>query len=253
MKTKIIAHRGFRSQYPENTLTAFRKALEIGAHGLELDVHYSKDGEIVVFHDFELERITGQSGHIFDFTYETLKDMPIHLFGITERIPRLEEVLSLFLEYEKNFPQTKPRILNVEFKAGSQFYKDIEKRTLDLCLDYLTRENLIFSSFDHKALLTLKEIDSTIKTGALTSAALIDPWLYLEHIKADYYHPHYLTLTESALHDLLEHDVEINTYTLNSPDMAKQFVRSNIHAIITDEPEELLKLLETLSKEEEAL
>lgn len=253
MKTKIIAHRGFRSRYPENTLTAFQKALEIGAHGLELDVHYSKDGEIVVFHDFELERITGQSGHIFDFTYETLKDMPIHLFGIVEKIPRLEEVLALFLEYEKNQPQAEPRILNVEFKAGSQFYKDIEKKTLNLCLEYLKRDQLIFSSFDHKALLTLKGIDPSIKTGALTCAALIDPWLYLDHINADYYHPHYLSLNESVMRDLAQHGVSINTYTLNDPDIARQLIQSKINAIITDSPDQMLKLVETPSKDEEAL
>ncbi len=253
MKTKIIAHRGFRSQYPENTLTAFRKALEVGAHGLELDVHYSKDGEIVVFHDFELERITGQNGHIFDFTYETLKEIPINLLDVVERIPLLEEVLQLFAEYEERFPQVEPRILNVEFKAGSQFYKDIEKNTLALCLKYLTKEQLIFSSFDHNALVTLKEIDPSIKTGALTTAALVDPWLYLKHIKADYYHPYFLTLTESIMRDFSEHGIEVNTYTLNAPDIAKQLIQTNINAIITDYPDQMLELIERLTQNEEAL
>lgn len=244
MRTKIIAHRGFKSEYPENTLLAFRKALEIGAHGLELDVHYSKDGEIVVFHDFDLNRMTLKSGYIYDFTWKELKEMTIHQEGHKDKIPLLEEVLILFSEFEKEMPLSEPRILNVEFKAGSLFYSNIEEKVLNLCLRYLDKEQLIFSSFDHQALTQIKELNSEILTGALTTAALVEPWLYLDHIQADFYHPHYFTLGGENLKQMLAHNLKINTYTLNDPQVAKQLIQHQINAIITDCPDKLLALLD---------
>ncbi len=244
MHTKIIAHRGFKSEYPENTLLAFKKALEIGAHGLELDVHYSKDGQIVVFHDFDLERMTKKKGYVYDFTWEELKEMTIHQDGYKDKIPLLEEVLILFSEFEKEAPLSEPRILNVEFKAGSLFYPNIEEKVLNLCLKYLDKEQLIFSSFDHKALTRLKEINSEMLTGALTSAVLVEPWLYLDRIHADFYHPHYFTLGGENLKQMQNHQLKINTYTLNDTRVAKQLIAHQIHAIITDCPDKLLALLD---------
>ncbi|GAU77598.1 glycerophosphodiester phosphodiesterase family protein [Fusibacter sp. 3D3] len=244
MSTKVLAHRGFRSLYPENTLLAFQKALEIGAHGLELDIHYSKDGEIVVFHDFELERMTGQSGSIYDFTYRALSTMTLYQNNLKERIPSLKEVLELFSKFEREQPLSEPRILNIEFKAGSQFYPDIEERTLKLALNYLNKNQLIFSSFDHRALVRLKELDASVLTGALTTALLIEPWLYLDRIHADFYHPHYLTLSGDHLKGLLMQEVKINTYTLNDPQVARQLIDQQINAIITDCPDKILALFD---------
>ena len=244
MRTKIIAHRGFKSEYPENTLLAFRKALEIGAHGLELDVHYSKDGELVVFHDFDLQRMTKEKGYVYDFSWKELKEMTIHQDGHKDKIPLLEEVLILFSEFEREAPLAEPRILNVEFKAGSLFYAHIEEKVVNLCLKYLDKEQLIFSSFDHKALTRLKEIDSDVLTGALTTAVLVDPWLYLDRIHADFYHPHYFTLGGENLKQMQKHNLKINTYTLNDTRVAKQLIEHQIHAIITDCPDKLLALLD---------
>ncbi|MBF4695978.1 glycerophosphodiester phosphodiesterase family protein [Fusibacter ferrireducens] len=243
MNTKVLAHRGFKSLYPENTLLAFRKALEIGAHGLELDIHFSKDGELMVFHDFELERMTGTKGYLYDFTCKELKKMPIHQDGHEEKIPLLEEVLILFSEFEKEKPLSEPRILNVEFKAGSLFYPDIEEKALHLCLKYLNKNQLIFSSFDHQALVKIKELNSEVLTGALTASALVDPWLYLNRIQADFYHPHYFTLGGEHLKHMLKHHLKINTYTLNDPQVARQLIQHQIHAIITDCPDKILEIL----------
>ena len=70
-----IAHRGFRSRYPENTMPAFRKAVEVGCHGIEFDVHLSKDGEAVIIHDETLERTTNGEGLVGEKTYRELKKL----------------------------------------------------------------------------------------------------------------------------------------------------------------------------------
>ena len=72
-KTKVWAHRGASGYAPENTLDAFRKAVEMGADGIELDVQMTKDGELVVIHDETIDRVSNGKGWVKDYTYEELK------------------------------------------------------------------------------------------------------------------------------------------------------------------------------------
>ena len=68
--TKNFAHRGFSGKYPENTMLAFQKAIEVGADGIELDVQLTKDGEVVIIHDETIDRTTDGKGYVVDYTYE---------------------------------------------------------------------------------------------------------------------------------------------------------------------------------------
>ena len=91
----LYAHRGLHdngTDAPENSLRAFRKAVEAG-YGIELDVQLTKDDVPVVFHDFTLKRICGEEGRLCRYTYEELQRYP--LCGTDQRIPKLEEVLEL--------------------------------------------------------------------------------------------------------------------------------------------------------------
>ena len=72
-KTKVWAHRGASGYASENTLDAFRKAVEMGADGIELDVQMTKDGELVVIHDETIDRVSNGKGWVKDYTYEELK------------------------------------------------------------------------------------------------------------------------------------------------------------------------------------
>ncbi len=95
MKGIFYAHRGLYNKkkgIQENTMTAFRRAVNAG-YGIELDVQQSRDGEVVVFHDFDLKRICGMEGQVSDFTWEELQSFPI--MGTEERIPRLRDVLRM--------------------------------------------------------------------------------------------------------------------------------------------------------------
>ncbi|MCD8124995.1 MAG: glycerophosphodiester phosphodiesterase [Lachnospiraceae bacterium] len=94
-KTKLFAHRGLHgdpSQAPENSLEAFRRAAEAG-YGIELDIQFSRDRQIVVFHDDSLERVCGVCGRVSDYTYEELRVFPLRTSQ--ERIPLLSQVLAL--------------------------------------------------------------------------------------------------------------------------------------------------------------
>ena len=69
---KVYAHRGYSGKYPENTMLAFRKAIEAGAQGIELDVHFTKDKEVVIIHDETIDRTTDGKGEVESFTYDEL-------------------------------------------------------------------------------------------------------------------------------------------------------------------------------------
>ena len=125
-KTKVWAHRGASGYAPENTLDAFRKAVEMGADGIELDVQMTKDGELVVIHDETIDRVSNGKGWVKDYTYEELKKFNFnktHQEYTKEEIPTLEQVYLLI----------KPTNLtiNVEIKTGIVFYPGIEERVLE--------------------------------------------------------------------------------------------------------------------------
>ncbi|MBS7526441.1 glycerophosphodiester phosphodiesterase [Fusibacter paucivorans] len=237
MDTKVIAHRGAHEHYTENTLEAFELALEQGADGIELDVHFSKDGVLMVYHDFELSRLTPVKGLISDYTCDTLQS--IMLWGHS-KIPTLEEVLLLLYQYGKK--RTSPLLLNVELKAGHRMYPSIETRVVTLCEQYLSREQIIYSSFDHHALVALKKIAPDIRTGALTASSLYEPWHYLKTLNADFFHPNIMTLDGGELKALQENGVAVNAYTVNDPKQAKQLIHAGVSGIITDRPQTMLAL-----------
>ena len=168
-KTKVWAHRGASGYAPENTLDAFRKAVEMGADGIELDVQMTKDGELVVIHDETINRVSNGKGWVKDYTYEELKKFNFnktHLEYTKEEIPTLEQVYLLI----------KPTNLtiNVEIKTGIVFYPGIEERVLELTERLGMKERVIYSSFNHYTIRKIKESDPQAKTGMLYEDGIID-------------------------------------------------------------------------------
>ncbi|WP_258084767.1 glycerophosphodiester phosphodiesterase family protein [Thermococcus thermotolerans] len=100
----VLGHRGYMSAYPENSLLAFRKAIEAGADGIELDVWLTKDGEVIVMHDETIDRTSNMNGRQKEMTLEELKRADI---GMGERIPTLEEVFEVL---------PRDALLNIELK-----------------------------------------------------------------------------------------------------------------------------------------
>ena len=126
-RVQIVAHRGASAYAPENTLAAFRKAIELGADVLELDVHQSIDNQLVVIHDGTVDRTTSGKGTVKDCTVAALKQLDAGSWFSPqfsgERIPTLEEV----------FGSTPDSInLLIELKAGSDEYPGIEGRLVDM-------------------------------------------------------------------------------------------------------------------------
>lgn len=187
----IWAHRGLSMKYPENTLLSFEKAAQIPKiTGIELDVQLSKDGEVVVFHDETLERVTNVSGRLTDYTLQQLRE--INIKGSQDfqcdreyiRIPTLQEVLNLLKQYcEEN--QLK---INVELKTGNIHYEGLEEMTYNIIQQYGMERYVVYSSFWAESIKKMKELDKTCNT-AMLAMKLSDCIHGGDYAKADALHP----------------------------------------------------------------
>lgn len=240
--TKILAHRGASGYAPENTMSAFKKAIEMGADGIELDVHLSKDGHLVVIHDEMLDRTTNGKGMVMNLTLEELKQLDAGSWFSDEfkgeKIPTLEEVLKLI--------HNTSMILNVEIKAGYRLYKDIEEKTLSMLEKYNMLNSCIISSFDHYSLVRVRELNKQVKTGMLYSASLYKPWEYARSLKVNALHPHYITLTEEFITSAHNENFPINTYTVNDEAYMIKLAAAKISMMITNYPDKAKHIVTTV-------
>ena len=132
---KIFAHRGASSYAPETTLPAFALAASQGADGIELDVHLTRDGQLVVIHDETLERTTNGSGWVKDHTLAQLQQLRAdnHMPGFADAsIPTLEQVLEL----------VKPTgmLVNIELKTSLIWYEGLEEKPVELVRAVASRD-----------------------------------------------------------------------------------------------------------------
>ena len=239
MKTLVWAHRGARSEAPENTLEAFSLAVEQGADGIELDVHMTADGELVVVHDETLERVSNGTGLISSKTLTELKQLDFSK-GFPNyspaRIPTLSEVYDLVMPTNLT--------VNVEIKSGVVIYEGIEKRLLELATRFNISDRIIYSSFNHYSLMLLREIDPDVKIGLLYSEALISPHLYALHVGANAIHPYYPTLmVPGVLEGCKKAGVAVHPWTVNETKVMKKLIAAGVEALITDVPKTARQLL----------
>ena len=160
----IWAHRGCSQMYPENTLTAFRKAAEIdGLTGIELDIQLTKDGHLVVFHDETIDRTTDGYGELRQYTLSELKELRIDAVGgKQEKIPAMEEVFDLLQGKMKQGLK-----MNIELKNSVFPYEGMEQKIIDMVHQYGLQNNVIYSSFSALSLEQIRQLDSETEIGIL--------------------------------------------------------------------------------------
>ena len=163
---KIWAHRGCSQLYPENTLLAFEKAMNVkNLTGVELDIQLTRDGEIVVIHDEKVDRTTDGFGYVRDYTLKELKQL--HIFAgrgaDTERIPTMKEVIELLLPRMKN----DGFMINIELKTSVFNYPGIEEKIVALVDEMGVKDNIVYSSFWAESLVNIHALEPTAKLGVL--------------------------------------------------------------------------------------
>lgn len=242
-----IAHRGFRSRYPENTMLAFRKAIEAGCDGIEFDVHLSKDGRAVIIHDETLERTTNGTGFVGEKTYDELKTLnaakPHPEMSDFEGIPLLRE----YFEYIAKQPHI---ISNIELKTGVFSYEGIEKTVYQLMKDFDLMERCIISSFNHESVLRMKKLDSAVPCGLLIDSWLIHPEQYTQNLGVEYYHPSAYCLTPELIATLHAAHIRVNAWFGSIQCDYKKLIGMGVDALITDYPDKVDALLKQKAAKE---
>lgn len=161
---KIWAHRGCSQRYPENTMLAFKKAVELqNLEGIELDIQLTKDGQIVVCHDERVERTTDGIGNIRDYTLAELKQLRIDAGPYPYQvIPSMEEVFELLGQRLKTGLK-----LNIELKNSLYPYDGMEEKIIDMVHRNKFEKAVVYSTFYGKSLEKIKSIDSEAELGIL--------------------------------------------------------------------------------------
>ncbi len=235
---KVIAHRGYSGAYPENTMLAFRKAVEVGADGIEMDVHETKDGHLVVIHDETVDRTTDGKGAVKDYTFEELRKLnaAAHYGDVFEPIPSFDEYCA--------WAAQQPIFTNVEIKTDNTYYHDIEQKIWDTAVKYGLEKSTLFSSFNHVSLLRLKQIAPQAHTGALVECYIKTfPGYYCKSSGFEAYHPDVTMLNDENVRDLKEHGIAINVWTVNSMSALAQLQAWGCDGAITNYPETALAWL----------
>ncbi|RMG19208.1 MAG: glycerophosphodiester phosphodiesterase [Bacteroidetes bacterium] len=244
----VIAHRGASGYAPENTLAAVQKALDMGADMVEIDVHLSRDGEVVVIHDPTLERTTSGKGEVSNKTLTELRQLDAGLwFGEAfrgEKIPTLAEVLQLI--------DGKATLL-IEIKKGTTgLYSGIEQKVIDQINAHQARSWSIIQSFEPEVVQNIHRLDTALELHKLITANL--PVLPIHHdgrlhwtsaFSYDYVdaiNPHFQPLTRRFVNMAHKRGLKVFTYTVNEPSDMRAVRALGVDGIITNYPDLALRL-----------
>jgi glycerophosphoryl diester phosphodiesterase len=217
-----IGHRGANGYEPENTMVSFQKAIEMGADGIELDVHLSADGHLIVIHDETIDRTTNGKGAVNQLTMQELK-----LFRINEKyeIPTLDQVFDLV---------DKRCFINIELKN-----QDTAEQMVQLIEHYISDKNwnynrFLVSSFDWNALQQIRFSNEDIRIGVLTETDMDLAISFARFIKAETLHPDFQLLTNEYTAKIQEKGIRVFPWTVNDKEDIQKMKSFKVDGIITD-------------------
>jgi glycerophosphoryl diester phosphodiesterase len=238
-KPLVYAHRGASGYAPENTMSAFKMAVELGSNGIECDVQMTKDGRLVICHDETVDRTTNGKGFIKDLNYDEIRELDAGGWFDSgfknERIPQFSELLKL-VSYTG-------LLLNIEIKSGIVQYPGIEQKVLAEVAAFGIQSRVIISSFNHYAIKECKNINPSVKTGALYMEGLFEPWNYMKSLGCECAHPFYMAMVPAISKELKARGYILNAFTVNDPKISIELAKMGVDGIITNYPDRILEAL----------
>jgi len=224
-KIQKIGHRGAKGHLAENTLESIRKAIDLKVDAVEIDVHLCKTGELVVIHDFTVDRTTNGEGEVSEKTLDELRSL---LIEGKYRIPLLTEVLDLIEE--------KCRI-NIELKGNNT-----AAETSRIIRDYVTGRSrsysdFIVSSFQWNELFEVLKIDTNIPLGVLTETNVSEAIEIGKKLSAKAIHPSVDIITPDNLNQARKAGFEVNVWTVNDKETIQKMKDLGVDGIISDFPD----------------
>ena len=210
---QIIAHRGAAAYKPENSLEAFREAIRLGGNFFETDIHLTRDGALVLWHDYEFEGRPIKTGFLRDFPLASLKEL-------LDILPPASH-------------------LNIEIKNDGNIYEGIERAALSLLQAYppSLKERILISSFDYPTLQRARALDADIKIGMLTrdfdAMAALALRAYSVNISIK-------RVNAEIVETCHKNNLKIFVYTVNTPAAAAAMAALGVDAIFSDYPDLML-------------
>lgn len=211
----------------ENTIPSIKKAIELGVDGIEIDVFKCKSGEIVVFHDKKLDRLTNSSGYIEDLSYDSINK--IKVMG-KYRIPQLIEVIDIL---------PNEIFLNIELKG-----EETAKKVNEIVTEFINRtesklDRFIISSFNWKELEKFRLFNSKIPIAVLTDTSPLNAISVAKKLNAVAINPNYKLLNKNTVNEIKKEGLKIFPYTVNSLNDIDKMKTLGVDGIITDYPERI--------------
>lgn len=229
----IVGHRGAMGYCPENTLVSFERGLELGADWIELDVHLSKDGALIVIHDETLDRTTNGHGLVRDHTLTQLRSLDA---GNGQKLLTLDEVL--------DWARRRDTLLDIEIKNAPVFYPGIEDKVVQAIHAADMVDQLIVISFDHAAVKRVKELEPNIATGVLYACKPTDGGVSLASAaQADAVLPHWAYVTQEDVSAAHAAGLAVAPWASSDPAVLKGLIHAGVDAIGTNHPDVLKQVL----------
>jgi glycerophosphoryl diester phosphodiesterase len=240
-KAWVVGHRGASGHAPENTMAAFRRAVELGARFIETDLHITRDARLVAIHDSTLERTTNGRGAVKDFTFYELRQLDagswFHADFRGERIPSIEEVIAFARETDIG--------LFLEIKPDAPW--GIEHGLLSLLRGSGESHRVVVLSFSTGILRNVRRLDNTQVTGLLVDAvpnggvdALIER---ARETGARQIAPRGDVLSAEIIQQARQHDLQVICWTVNEPADMRSAAAAGVDGIMTDYPDRLMQVL----------
>jgi glycerophosphoryl diester phosphodiesterase len=237
----VVAHRGASGHAPENTMAAFRRAVEMGAQFIETDIHLTRDAELVAIHDATLERTTNGSGQVKNFTLAELRALDAGSWFAPEfageRIPTLEEIIAFareadvvfYLELLADAPWGAEHALSAALRRAGE------------------SSRMAVLSFVAAALATLRRLDPVVMTGLLFDKPLDDPVGRAVDTGARQLAPRGDLVTPQLVEQAHAAGLQVVTWTVNDPTEMRALLEAGVDGIMTDYPDRLCAVLRSFS------
>jgi len=232
----FIAHRGYRAKYPENTLVAFKAALDAGVQMIELDVALSRDRKLVVIHDATLERTTNGQGAVRDHTLAQLKQLDaggwFDPMFVGEQLPELSEVIDL---------ADGQVLINIEIKPHA--YEPhhpldaVERQTLELICRRNIAERVLISSFDLNLLKYIATLEHAPALGLISRNPADKHTLEnCKHLNVVSWHPNHQILTPEQVKTMHAHDIRVFPYNADTSEEVARVLEMDVDGVISSDP-----------------
>ncbi len=248
----IIAHRGASAIAPENSLAAFKKAIEDGADGIEFDVRLSKDGEAVVFHDADLKRIAGRDEKIINLSFEELRKIDTGTWFnrafpklknenfSDQKIPLLKDVLDLLTDFRG--------LIYIELKCKEREVESLVKAVCGEIGSSPLLSNIIVKSFRLQVIPEIRRLCENVTTAALFAPkimTMLRKEKYLlkiaQEFRADQISLHYTLVSEKFMKKAEKRELPVTVWTVDNPRFVRRAFDLGIKAVITNNPAILLQ------------